>query len=182
VTAPYAIARKSAFPKLLFLGVNFNPRAISRRIGNIKAATAWAEIINGNSAEVKRTPTSRVEGLLSNRLMNSSASLFDSPEDIIAAAITNAPRMKKTALLPRREKASEEGRTPKIGKRAKTKKPVTGRGRNCVIHMVMLKQNTARQFCPGLDKPAMVGRATRIMETATPQKRKDLFTSLCIRL
>jgi hypothetical protein len=44
--------------------------------------------------------------------------------------------------------------------------------------MVMLKQNTARQFCPGLDKPSMVGRIIRIAERAIPPKRRDLFKSL----
>jgi len=47
--------------------------------------------------------------------------------------------------------------------------------------MVTLKQNTAMQFCPGLDKPSMGGIIIKVIEKTTPQMIKMFFSSLPIR-
>ncbi len=76
---------------------------MSRTMGNIIAATACAGIIKAMEALVIITPATRKAGLRPNLFKTSRLIRRDKPVFIIAAARMKAPRIKKTAALPKKE-------------------------------------------------------------------------------
>jgi hypothetical protein len=134
----------------------------------MSAATACSGIQKARNAEVRKIAVKSDTGLLSIMLKKWRAERVDSFVFIIAAARINAPRMKKTASLPKSEKTVLTGRTFKRARSAKTESPVTGSGSAPVTHIVMAKKKIASVFCPCRVSPSGVCMKMRKMLIVRP--------------
>jgi hypothetical protein len=111
-------------------------------------------------------PANNLRGVLSNLLSTSKAILLLKPVSIIAAARMKAPRIKNTAELPNRAKASLLGITPSRGRRAITNRPVTERGSAFVIHRIIAHAKIPIAFFASVDSPVGAGDNTKTASTS----------------
>ncbi len=124
---------------------------------------------------MRKMAVKRDKGLLSRPFKKWSANRVESFVFIIADAKINAPSIKKTALLPKRENVVFAGNTLSNGRRANMAIPVTGSGRAPVIHIVTAKKKTESAFCPCRVSPSGVLIRSRKILTANPRRKITIF-------
>jgi hypothetical protein len=137
-------------------------------------------MINAIRALVKSTPVTSIPGLLPNFPMIKSDSLLERPVFIIAAARIKAPSMKKTAELPKSEYAVFSSITPRSGREAMTKMPVTESGIAAVAHKITAITNIAIVLCPCRDRPSGVGKTAITNRSIKEKTNMELFLRLAL--
>jgi hypothetical protein len=144
-------------------------------MGNSIAATACSDIINDKSAARKNMLSKSFLGVVPNFSRITSAILLLNPDCITAAARINAPRIKKTASLPKCEYVSRVVRTSKKGTAMMTKRLVMTRGMTLLTQSARATKKMAIALCPSTLSPAGAGKEMiNQNKTASARKKRGL--------
>ena len=101
-------------------------------MGNVIAATACSDMKNDMNAFIRKSDRSSERGVWPKRRRMAIAMREERPHLINAAARMKAPRMKKTASLPKSAYVSLAGRTPVVGSSTMASRLVTMSGSTLV--------------------------------------------------
>ena len=156
-------------------GRSFSPCAISSTMGKSMAATACSDMMHDRRAASRNMALTSPFGELPARPMIKRATLLLRPECMTAPERIKAPRIKKTASLPKRANVSLSVNTPKRGTIIMAKRPVTARGRIFVIQRKRQTINIAMAFRPAGVSPSGGAVETMCQQTrAIPRKASGL--------